>query len=73
MTSTNTRTTRNRPGDVVEDAEGIAVATHKGLWYLSDREVLDLTTHLVAALKNRLTRPWSAEDESTILSRGKRS
>ena len=58
--------------NVWEDADGIHVATAAGSLPLDIPQVLDVVTLLSAALNSTLRRPWSDDDESTILSRGTR-
>lgn len=66
------RKTRTRVGTVSEEGDGLSIATDKGLWYLNDTQALELATALTRGLRGRLTRWWSADDHSTILSRGVR-
>lgn len=58
--------------NVWEDADGIHVATAAGSLPLDLPQVLDVVTLLSAALNSTLRRPWSDDDQSTILSRGTR-
>ena len=58
--------------NVWEDADGIHVATAAGSLPLDLPQVLDVVTLLSAALNSTLRRPWSDDDQSTILSRGNR-
>lgn len=73
MTSTYTRTAQHRPGDVLQDADGLAIITPRGEWHLTDEQILDLAANLTHSLRDRLSRPWSRSDNSTILHRGRRS
>ena len=59
--------------NVWEDADGIHVATAAGSLPLDIPQALDAVTLLSAALNSTLRRPWSADDQSTILSRGTRT
>lgn len=58
--------------NVWEDADGIHVATSAGSLPLDVPQALDVVTLLSAALNSTLRRPWSDDDQSTILSRGTR-
>lgn len=58
-------------GDVLENGDGIVICTPHAYWRVSDEEALNLLTGLAATVRGRLTRPWSAEDDSTILTRGR--
>lgn len=57
-------------GDILEDSQGLAIVTPHGVWELSIEDALALTSGLSAMLLSQLTRPWSDEDTSTIISRG---
>lgn len=59
--------------NVWEDADGIHVATAAGSLPLDIPQALDAVTLLSAALNSTLRRPWSDDDQSTILSRGTRT
>lgn len=58
-------------GDVYEVASGLEIVTPAGRWHLHDEEAIQLITGLSSMLHSRLTRPWSAENDSTILTRGR--
>lgn len=58
-------------GDVFINAYGLSVATPCGWWQLSEEDTLKLITRLTVSLHGHLTTPWSADDPSTILSRGR--
>lgn len=59
-------------GDILEDSQGLAIVTAHGVWELSIEEAISLNAGLSAMLLSTLTRPWSSEDTSTIISRGTR-
>lgn len=61
-----------KPGDIYEDADGLGIIVPLGRWRITDDQALHLIQGLSAMLHARLTRPWSADDDSTILSRGTR-
>lgn len=61
------------PGDIYEDADGLGIVTPHGQWRVSEDQALALLRGLTTMLHERLTRPWSAADPSTILSRGART
>lgn len=60
------------PGDVYATGNGIEVVTPAGRWILTEEQALKLNSALGAMLAFTLTRPCSAEDPSTIISRGRR-
>lgn len=59
-------------GDILEDGQGLAIVTPYGVWGLSTEEAINLNAGLSAMLLSQLTRPWSDEDRSTVISRGTR-
>lgn len=61
-----------RPGDVISSGRGIEIVTPAGHLVLDIPEALDTAMMLVSAARGDLTRPWSGDDDSTILTRGKR-
>lgn len=60
-------------GDIAEDSNGLAILTPHGWWRLTDEEVLSLNSGLGQMIQHRLTRPSSDDDQSTILTRGRRA
>lgn len=63
--------TEPQPGDVYINVYGLSVATPCGWWQLSEEAALQLITRLTVSLHGHLTTPWSVDDPSTILSRGR--
>lgn len=61
-----------QPGDIYEDADGLSIVTPHGQWRVSDEQAVALLRGLTTMLHERLTRPWSAADPSTVLTRGTR-
>lgn len=60
-------------GDIVDGPTGLGIVLPAGeVWHLSDEKALSLMRGLSTMICHRLTQPWSADDESTILSRGTR-
>lgn len=60
-------------GDIVSDPAGLGIVLKSGeVWHMSDERALSLMRGLSTMIYYRLTQPWSAEDDSTILSRGSR-
>lgn len=58
-------------GDIVDGPTGLGIVLPAGeVWHLSDEKALSLMRGLSTMICHRLTQPWSADDESTILSRG---
>lgn len=64
---------RDEVGDIVENHIGLAILTPNGWWQLNDEQVLSLMAGMSNVIMNRLTRPWTNDDPSTILSRGRRT
>jgi hypothetical protein len=62
-----------QPGDIGENADGLSIITPHGPWNVTDDQALRLIHGLSAMLHARLTRPWSNDDQSTILTRGTRT
>ena len=60
-------------GDIAEDSNGLAILTPHGWWRLTDEEVLSLNSGLGQMIQHRLTAPWSDDDQSTIITRGRRT
>lgn len=60
------------PGDVYETDLGLTVVTPHGRWVINYEQAIKLNSALGAMLAFTLTQPWSADDPSTILSRGRR-
>ncbi|AIU92220.1 hypothetical protein CpMRi49_08230 [Corynebacterium ulcerans] len=58
-------------GDIVENHIGVAVLTPHGWWQLTDEQALSLNAGLSNMINSRLTRPWSNDDPSTIITRGR--
>lgn len=61
------------PGDIYDGADGLGIITPHGQWRVSEDQALRLIQGLSSMLHARLTRPWSADDPSSILSRGART
>ena len=60
-------------GDIVDGPTGLGIVLPSGeVWHMSDEKSLSLMRGLSTMICHRLTQPWSADDESTILSRGAR-
>ncbi|MGO1827046.1 hypothetical protein [uncultured Corynebacterium sp.] len=60
-------------GDIVDGPAGLGIVLPAGeVWHLSDEKALSLMRGLSTMICYRLTQPWSADDDSTILSRGTR-
>lgn len=60
-------------GDIVDGPAGLGIVLPAGeVWHLSDEKALSLMRGLSTMICYRLTQPWSADDDSTILSRGVR-
>lgn len=60
------------PGDVYSTDDGLTVVTPAGPWVINYEQAIKLNSALGAMLAFTLTQPWSADDPSTILSRGRR-
>lgn len=60
-------------GDITEGMNGLNILTPHGWWELTDEEALMLNSGLGQMLRYRLTRPWSDDDQSTIITRGRRT
>lgn len=62
----------DQPGDVWETGNGVTIRTPGGMdWHLSEDQALALSVRLTSAVHDRLTRLYSNEGTSTILSRGR--
>lgn len=70
--STSPNPQDHQPGDVYETGHGITLHTPHGEFFLTEDEALDVASKLAFAVRGRLTRPWSNDDPSTVLSRGLR-
>ncbi|CAB0804736.1 hypothetical protein [Corynebacterium diphtheriae] len=60
-------------GDIEENYLGVAVLTPHGWWQLTDEQALSLNAGLSSMMLSRLTRPWSSDDPSTIITRGRQA
>lgn len=60
-------------GDISENTLGFHILTPFGWWVLSIEDALSLNAGLSAMILEQLTRPWDHEDQSTIITRGRRT
>lgn len=60
-------------GDIIDGPNGLEIYTPCGYWPITVPQALHISSGLAIMVRDRLTRPWSLEDSSTVLSRGERT
>lgn len=68
----NQREDGYKVGDIVEDIFGFHILTPFGWWDITTEDALSLNAGISAMLQLQLTRPWDNNDQSTIITRGRR-